>query len=69
MGTDFLPGLPIHTAIFIALLVWGLAWKGIALWRSGRNNHLGWFIAVFLVNTLGILEIVYIFVFGRRSIA
>lgn len=67
--TDFMPGLPIHIAILIALVVWGLAWKGVALWRAGRNNHLGWFIAIFLVNTIGILEMVYIFAFSRRSTA
>ena len=69
MGTDFIPGLPIHLATFIALMVWSVAWKGVALWRAGRNNHLGWFIAIFLVNTIGILEIVYIFAVSRKRIA
>ena len=46
-------------------VVWSLVWKGIALWHAGRNAHLGWFITLFIVNTLGILEIIYIFAFRR----
>jgi methionyl-tRNA synthetase len=46
-------------------IVWSTVWKGIALWRAGRNAHLGWFIALFIINTLGILEIIYIFAFSR----
>jgi len=48
-------------------VVWTMAWKGIALWRAGRNGHLVWFIVMFIINTLGILEIIYIFAFSRRE--
>ena len=51
-------------AIVLAV-VWSMVWKGIALWYAGRNAHLGWFITLFIVNTLGILEIIYIFAFRR----
>ncbi len=47
--------------------VWSMVWKGIALWRAGRNAHLAWFIVLFIVNTLGILEIIYIFAFSRKK--
>jgi len=47
--------------------VWSMAWKGVALWRAGRNAHLGWFIALFIINTLGILPIIYIFAFSRKK--
>ena len=53
-------------AIVLAV-VWSMVWKGIALWRAGRNAHLGWFIALFIVNTMGILEIIYIFAFSRKK--
>lgn len=52
--------------LFWLALVWSMVWKGIALWKAGRNGQLGWYIAMFVVNTAGILEIVYIFVFGRK---
>ncbi len=47
--------------------VWEMVWKGIALWRAGRNAHLIWFIAIFIFNTLGILPIIYIFAFSRKK--
>ena len=45
---------------FVVLLIWSGVWKAIALWKSGRNNQLGWFIALTVLNTAGILEIVYL---------
>jgi len=47
-------------------IIWSTTWKGIALWKAGRNAHLVWFIVLLIVNTLGILEIIYIFAFSRR---
>ena len=52
-------------AISLAM-VWEIAWKGVALWRAGRNNHLVWFIAILIFNTLGILPIIYIFAFSQK---
>jgi hypothetical protein len=49
-----------------ALFVWSVIWKGIALWKAGRNGHLPWFVVLFVVNTLGILEIIYIYGFSNR---
>jgi hypothetical protein len=51
----------------IVLVVWSLVWKGIALWRAGRNNHLAWFIIMLIINTAGILEIIYIFAFSKKK--
>lgn len=53
--------------IAIAILVWTLPWKGYALWLSARNGHKWWFIILLVVNTLAILEIVYIFAVGRKA--
>jgi hypothetical protein len=41
--------------------------KGFALWRAARNNSSGWFVALFLINTAGILELLYLFVWGRTK--
>ena len=62
------PFFPWPWSLLIALaVVWSSVWKGIALWRAGRNGHLAWFIALCIVNTLGILEIIYIFAFSRKK--
>lgn len=47
-------------AVLAVLAIWELTWKGIALWRAGRNNQLGWFIALLVINTAGILPIIYL---------
>jgi hypothetical protein len=68
MGLDW--GIPFLAGIMwlIALLVvWEAAWKGVALWRAGRNAHLVWFICLFIFNTLGILPIIYIFAFSKKK--
>ncbi len=47
--------------ILIAILgIWDLVWKALALWRSGRNNQPRWFVAILLLNTVGILPIIYL---------
>lgn len=51
----------------IPLTVWSLFWKGWALWNASKNNSKPWFIALLVINTVGILEILYIFVFGRKK--
>jgi len=48
-------------------MFWSLIWKGWALWRAAKNDSKGWFIALLLINTAGILDILYIYVFGKRS--
>lgn len=54
------------------ILIWTMAWKAVAAWKAARKGHLIWFVAFFVVNTLGILPIIYIFIFqkmnfGKRS--
>lgn len=52
--------------LFLAA-VWTLVWKGTALWRAARNNQPAWFVALLVINTLGILDILYIYVFGLKQ--
>jgi len=49
------------------IILWTLPWKGVALWRSARNNQKGWFVALLVLNTLAVLEIIYIFFFSKRK--
>lgn len=53
------------TVIF--LIAWSLIWKGFALWKAAKNNSKIWFIVLFLVNTIGLLEIIYIFIISNRK--
>lgn len=58
---------PIPPLIQYILLVWSIAWKGVALWNSSKNNQKNWFIAILVINTLGILEIIYLFGFAKEK--
>ncbi len=51
--------------VYIIFLTWSLIWKGLALWQSASRRHLVWFIILLVVNTMGILEILYIFYLNR----
>ena len=61
---EFPTWLPI---VIVLVSLWTLPWEGIALWKAARNKDLAWFVALFLLNTLGILEILYIFVFSKKT--
>ena len=51
--------------LFGPLLAWSVAWKAVALWKAARRNHLVWFIILTIVNTAGILEVIYIFLVAK----
>lgn len=51
---------------FALLLIWSIAWKGLALWKSARAGSKVWFVVLLVINTLGILEILYLYVFSKK---
>lgn len=53
--------------IIILVAIWTIPWKGFALWKSARRGDKIWFVVLLLVNTLAILEILYIFFFSERK--
>jgi len=55
--------------VILAMALWTIPWKGVALWKSARQNEKWWFIALLLINTVGLLEILYIFVFSKKKVS
>jgi len=53
--------------VLIIVAVWDLVWKGFALWRAAKNDSQGWFIALLVINTVGLLPILYLYVFGKNT--
>ena len=51
--------------VLVLIVLWVLPWKGAALWRAAKNEQKKWFIAILVLNTLAILEIIYIFYFSK----
>lgn len=54
--------------ILFLIMVWSLLWKGLALWRAAESRQRNWFIAILILNTIGILELVYLFKFAKRKL-
>lgn len=47
--------------------IWTLPWKGVALWKAARLKQKGWFVTLLIINTLALLDILYIFVLSKRT--
>lgn len=57
--------VPIGDVWLFVVFAWTIVWKGLGLWKAGRLGKKWWFIAILLLNTLGVLEILYIYVFAK----
>ena len=62
-------GVSVGTAMFLLIVIsiWALVWKGLALWKSAQKKSIVWFIVLLIVNTVGILPILYIFIFSKMG--
>ena len=53
--------------LLLVLAIWTIPWKGYALWLSAKRGQKIWFIVMLILNTVGILEIFYIFQIVKKS--
>ena len=53
--------------ILLVLAIWTIPWKGYALWLAAKRSQKGWFLVLLILNTVGILEIFYIFRIVKKS--
>jgi hypothetical protein len=52
----------------IALVaVWELVWKGMALWKAARAGDKAWYVVMLIINSVGILPIVYLLLGRDKS--
>jgi len=49
------------------LIIWSLIWKGLALWKAAREGSKVWFVVLLVLNTAGILDILYLYVFSGKK--
>lgn len=69
---DFSPFYSPYGPVLLGTLVplialaalWSVAIKGYALWIAARGGQTWWFVALLVINTLGILEVVYLIFFS-----
>lgn len=50
----------------LILVAWTLYWKYRSLWYAAKHDHKWWFIALLIINTAGILEILYLYIFSKK---
>lgn len=55
-----------NLTLVIIMIAWEAIWKLIALWKAGRHDQLNWFICIALINTVGILPIIYLLRINKR---
>ena len=64
-------GLPLfHVAFFLPLLLafvlWSVGIKGYALWTAAKRGEKWWFIALLIINTVGLLEVFYLVFIAKK---
>lgn len=47
--------------IIIILVTWTILWKAYSVWNAAKHNHKKWFLTLLILNTIGILDIYYVF--------
>lgn len=57
----------IPAVLFFVAYLWSMLWKALALWRAANLKQKNWFVAILILNTLGILEIAYLFFFAKNK--
>ena len=53
--------------LYIPILIWTLIWKGLALWFATKSDKRLWFVALLVLNTFGLIEIIYIFFIAKKK--
>ena len=68
-GTSLVPGILAGwlSILLIPISLWSLFWMGWALWRAAKNDSKIWFVILLLVHTLGIIDIIYIFLISKKT--
>ncbi len=56
----------ISPILIIILVIWSIVWKGLALWKAASLRQKYWFIAILVINTVGILDIIYYFFVSKN---
>ena len=59
--------LVILMVVMAILVVFDSVMKLIGMWKSARNGHIVWFIFIAIINSVGILPIIYLVWFDSSS--
>lgn len=65
---DLLANENVYLVVVTVITIWSTLLKGIALWRAANHKQIYWFIVMLIINTVGILELVYLFRFSKKRL-
>ena len=60
-------GVRFPLIILVIVVIWTLFWKGFAVWTAAKKGQRIWFLALLIFNTVGILEIIYLFAVAGKK--
>ena len=55
--------------LILLIIAWSMFWKGLALWHAARGLQKYWFIAILIVNSVGLLDIIFLIWFAKKKIS
>lgn len=56
-----------NLGLVLVITAWDLFWRGLALWKSARKEQKYWFVALLIINSVGLLPIIYLLWEGRKQ--
>lgn len=67
-NSPFTPGfMSIFIPLMLVIALWTIVLKGYSLWYAAHGEQKWWFIALLVINTVGILEIIYLIWFRPKN--
>jgi uncharacterized membrane protein len=57
---------PALLTLIIVISIIDLVLRGFALWKSSRRGQSGWFVALLILNTVGVLPMIYLLFFSKK---
>lgn len=57
-----------NAVIILLIALWDLAWKGFAMWRAAHKSSKLWFTALLVINSAGIVPILYLLITGGLTL-
>lgn len=55
-----------YQLLILIIILWDGVWKLLALWRAARRREPMWFIFIAILNTVGVLPILYLLTHSKK---